>query len=88
MTTKPKVYLTGGEGQGWALDTDLRLANEVLENVVDLVEDESQADFIHTVCPEQICENLQYDKWKKNRRVIASFSNDPIALFEHVPELF
>ncbi|MGD9818776.1 MAG: hypothetical protein AB7V04_08740, partial [Desulfomonilaceae bacterium] len=34
---KKKVYLTGGDDIGWAIDEDLKLARQSLEGVVDFV---------------------------------------------------
>jgi glycosyltransferase involved in cell wall biosynthesis len=35
--TKQKVFLTGGEGIGWAVDEDIRLAQKAMEGLVDFV---------------------------------------------------
>ncbi len=35
---KPKVYLTGGDGIGWAVDEDLKLIGRAIEGIVDLVD--------------------------------------------------
>ncbi len=45
---KPKIFLTGGEGIGWALDEDLRLTRLALENVVEFAPLED-CDIIHSV---------------------------------------
>jgi len=45
---KVKVFLTGGDGIGWALDEDLRLASNAIKGVVDLVGLED-CQIIHTV---------------------------------------
>jgi len=39
--------LTGGDDIGWALDEDLRLIKEAIENMVELV-DLSECDVVHT----------------------------------------
>ncbi len=45
---RPKVYITGGEDAGWAIDEDLRLAAQALESFVDLVP-LAEADIVHAV---------------------------------------
>ncbi len=45
---KVKVFLTGGDGIGWALDEDLRLVSNAIKGVVDLVGLED-CQIIHTV---------------------------------------
>lgn len=46
--SRPKVFLTGGDGIGWALDEDLRLIKEAIENMVELV-DLPECEAVHTV---------------------------------------
>ncbi|MGB9616393.1 MAG: glycosyltransferase family 4 protein, partial [Desulfomonilaceae bacterium] len=46
--TKPEVFLTGGDGIGWAVDEDLRLTRAALEGLVELVPLE-RCDVIHSV---------------------------------------
>jgi len=43
---RPKVFLTGGEGIGWAVDEDLRLARNAMEGFVDFVSF-PEAEIIH-----------------------------------------
>lgn len=88
MHSKVKVKLIGGDGEGWMMDTDLRLAKEALAPVVELVDKYSVADVVHTVWPEQLVENPIYRRMNLNLPVVAAFSNDPYALFERVPGLF
>jgi glycosyltransferase involved in cell wall biosynthesis len=45
---KPKVFLTGGDGIGWAIDEDLRLTRKALEGVVDFV-DLPESEVVHCV---------------------------------------
>ncbi|MFH0958689.1 MAG: glycosyltransferase [Pseudomonadota bacterium] len=45
---RAKVFLTGGDGIGWALDEDLRLTSNAIKGVVDLVGLE-HCQIIHTV---------------------------------------
>lgn len=84
----PKVFLIGGDHQGWALDTDLRLARKALEGTVEFVSDARNADFIHTVWPEELLENPELRPLAQGVPVVAAFSNDPVALFEKVPGLY
>lgn len=44
----PKVFLTGGDGIGWAVDEDLRLTRKALEGVVDFV-DLPESEVVHSV---------------------------------------
>ena len=44
---KPKVYLTGGDGIGWAVDEDLKLIRRAVEDIVDLVDLES-CEIVHS----------------------------------------
>ena len=44
---KPKVYLTGGDGIGWAVDEDLRLIRRAIEDIVDLVDLQS-CEIVHS----------------------------------------
>jgi len=46
--TRPGVYLTGGDGIGWAVDEDLKLTREALEPIVDLVE-LPESEVVHSV---------------------------------------
>jgi len=44
--SKPKVFLTGGEETGWAVDEDLKLARTALTDLVELV-DLSECEVVH-----------------------------------------
>ena len=44
---KPKVYLTGGDGIGWAVDEDLKLIGRAIEGIVDLVDLQS-CEIVHS----------------------------------------
>lgn len=46
--TMPKIYLTGGDGVGWALDEDVRLTRKAIERRVELTALES-CDVLHSV---------------------------------------
>jgi glycosyltransferase involved in cell wall biosynthesis len=45
--SRPKVFLTGGDDIGWALDEDLRLIKEAVANMVELV-DLPESEVVHT----------------------------------------
>ncbi len=45
---KPRVFLTGGDGIGWAVDEDLKLTQEALEGTVDLT-DLRECQIVHSV---------------------------------------
>lgn len=85
-----KVYVLGGDLGGWALDTELRLAKQALSTVkgVTITESLGEADVLHTVWPEQLVEKESLRDLWRGKRVVASFSNDPLALFERVPGLY
>jgi glycosyltransferase involved in cell wall biosynthesis len=88
---KKRVFIMGGDRGGWALDTEARLARACLELVpgLELVDSLVQADIVHTVWPEQLIEDPACEAvLKGGRPVVASFSNDPWALFERVPGLY
>ncbi len=44
---RPKVFLTGGDEIGWALDEDLKLIREAIQNMVELV-DLPECEVVHT----------------------------------------
>lgn len=46
--TKPRVFLTGGDGIGWAVDEDLRLTRRALEGMVEFSDVET-CDVVHSV---------------------------------------
>ena len=46
--TKPKVFLTGGDDIGWALDEDLRLTRKALEGFVEFTDLEA-CEVVHSV---------------------------------------
>jgi len=45
---QPKVFLTGGDHSGWALDEDVRLTQEALKDIVELT-DLEHCDVVHSV---------------------------------------
>jgi glycosyltransferase involved in cell wall biosynthesis len=82
-----KVFLTGGDRQGWAMDTDLRLAAAALQGVVDVVDEPSSADAVHSVWPDQLYKRPTL-RHLLSRPTVAAFGNDPISLFEATPGLY
>ena len=44
---KPKVFLTGGDDIGWAVDEDLKLTRRAIESIVDLV-DLKECEVVHS----------------------------------------
>ncbi len=46
--SKPRVFLTGGDGIGWAVDEDLKLARQAMAGTVDLV-DLPESEVVHSV---------------------------------------
>ncbi|MGZ3733624.1 MAG: glycosyltransferase [Bdellovibrionota bacterium] len=87
---KTRVFIMGGDRGGWALDTEARLARASLSRIpsIELVDSLPAADVVHTVWPEQLLEDPACEAVLRGPRpVVASFSNDPWALFERVPGL-
>lgn len=74
--TKPKVFLTGADPEGWALDTDQQMTSAAIENLVELVDDIAEADIIHTVTWMRLIEPPALEGWEK-KFVIAHVPHDP-----------
>ncbi len=79
---KPKVFLTGGDGVGWALDDDLKLAQQALQDVIQPSSLKS-CDIIHTLSwfglkriPEQFLEG---------KRIICHAPGEPLRYY-HLPD--
>jgi len=51
--SKPKVFLTGGDGLGWALDDDLNLTKRALERIVEFT-DLKHCEVVHSVWWEKL----------------------------------
>lgn len=72
--TKPKVFLTGGDNIGWALDDDLSLTKQVLEGIVDFTRLED-SDVVHSVWWEGL---LQISgKLLDGKRIVCHVPNRP-----------
>ena len=69
-----KVFLTGGESIGWALDEDLRLLRECLQGIVSFTS-LADAEVVHSVWWEAILEIPAHSLVGK--RIISHTSNDP-----------
>lgn len=75
---KRKVFLTGGDDMGWAVDEDLKLAREALAPVVDLVDIE-QAGIVHGVWWEGL---LMWPLEKlSGKRIICHVPGEPFRYF-------
>lgn len=76
-----KIYVVGEEKNGWALDTDARLAREALSKFADVVCHPWKANFIHSVSP-----NSTYQIWRC-KQFISLFPGNPHRLFAEEPKL-
>ncbi|MGB7338018.1 MAG: glycosyltransferase [Phototrophicaceae bacterium] len=72
---KPVVHFTGGDNFGWALDEDLRLVKQTLEDKVSFTDDIMQADIIHTAWWEPYA-NLS-DQQLNGKRLICNIPAEP-----------
>ena len=72
-----RIFLTGGEKIGWALDTDERLAREALGRFATISKFSLYSNYIHSVSP-----LVTYKKYKrKPERFVAVFPGEPDRLF-------
>ncbi len=73
-----KIYLTGAENIGWALDTDIRLAKEALCTFAMISKCAACSDYIHSVSP-----NITYKRFAHHGdRFISVFQGEPKRIFE------
>ena len=70
----PRVYLTGGDGTGWALDEDLRLTKSALDGVVELT-DLAQSDVVHSVWWEPLLAIRPPDF--SNKKIVCHLAGEP-----------
>lgn len=49
MGAKPRVFVTGGDRVGWALDEAVRLTRRALEGAVDLADGLADSDVVHSI---------------------------------------
>ena len=75
---KPKVFLTGGDDIGWAVDEDLRLARQAMEGIVDLV-DLPESEIVHSAWWEGL--TMIPPERLKGKRVICHISGEPFRYF-------
>lgn len=73
---KKRVYFTGGDNGGWALDTDLKFSKQAVGSFVKIVNKPWQANLIHSVSP-------LTNYWKRlNKAYVAVFPGNPNRIFE------
>lgn len=75
-----RVCVAGGDRQGWALDTEMRLARRNLSTICEVVDDEREADVLHSIWPENTA--VRWDPEAESIPVVLSFSNEPFRLAE------
>lgn len=80
LMNRVKIFLTGAEGIGWALDTEYVLARRSLSTFADVVGTESAADVIHTVWPESTYTTRSLESGFGGVPVVAALNNDPFAV--------
>lgn len=79
--TKPKVFLTGGDNQGWALDTDLKLTKETLTNIVDF-SDLENCEVIHSMWWEAL--NKLPQSIVEQKKIICHFPGEPFRYLKDI----
>lgn len=73
-----KIYLTGAENIGWALDTDIAFAKESLRTFAKISRCAAYSDYIHSVSP-----NTTYKRFAHHGdRFISVFQGEPKRIFE------
>jgi len=78
MTRKLKVFLTGGDKIGWALDEDLKLVRQALQGQVDF-SDLASCDVVHSVWWSRLV-NIPH-KQLHGKRVICHIPSEPLRYF-------
>lgn len=79
-----KIYLTGAENIGWALDTDARLAKQALCAFAEMSKYAAYSDYVHSVSP-----NTTYIRFGHHGdRFIPVFQGDPKRIFGKEKEDF
>lgn len=76
--SKPRVFLTGGDDIGWAVDEDLKLTRQAIEPVANLV-DLAEAEIVHGVWWESLM-LLQRDRLH-GKRVVCHVPGEPFRYF-------
>lgn len=82
-----KIFLTGADKSGWALDTDFRLAKLALGQFAQIVDDVDDCDYIHSIWPTQLFLANSHIL-KCGKPIVAVFQGDPIRLFEKTPGFY
>ncbi|MCL5126409.1 MAG: glycosyltransferase [Deltaproteobacteria bacterium] len=82
---KIKVFLTGGDGLGWAIDEDIRLSAMALEGIVDLV-DLDESEVVHMAW----WEGLNLLPWEKIQRkwIVSHVPGEPFRYFTLMPHRY
>jgi len=80
--SRPKVFLTGGDGIGWAVDEDLKLTAKAVASIVDLV-DLEQSEVVHSVWWEGL--RMIPPESLSGKRIICNVPGEPFRYFA-VPE--
>lgn len=77
----PKVFLTGGDGVGWALDEDLRLTRQALERIPEIkLTDLDSCDVVHS-CWWIPLESIPVEKLN-GKKIICHMSGEPFRYFQ------
>lgn len=82
IVKKPKVFLTGGDGVGWAIDEDLRLTAQALEGIVDLV-DLDECEVVHMAWWEGL--NLLPREKLEGKWIVCHVPGEPFRYFSLPP---
>lgn len=73
-----KIYLTGAENIGWALDTDIKFAEQALKTFASINKRVAFSDYIHSVSP-----NTTFNRFAHyGDRFISVFQGEPKRFFE------
>jgi glycosyltransferase involved in cell wall biosynthesis len=75
---RPKVFLTGGDDIGWALDEDLKLIREAVENMVELV-GLPESEVVHTAWWEGL--TMYPRESLAGKRIICHVPGEPFRYF-------
>lgn len=73
-----KIYLTGAENIGWALDTDIKLAKLALSRFASIRKCAANCDYVHSVSPNTTFERFAHH----GERFISVFQGEPKRIFE------
>ncbi len=75
MTTKPKVFLTGGDNENWGLDDDLRLTRRALADVVEFTTNIQACDVVHAMWWDEIARTPE--EWLRGKRIVSHMPGEP-----------